>query len=84
LDVVLRTLAVLRSEPVVLGAVTAMVTVLLEPLASDPTLHVTFPLALVQVPPVNVPETNVAPDGSVSVNTTFVAFTGPLLVTGIV
>jgi hypothetical protein len=61
------------------GAVTTIVIVAVAPTASDPTLQVTVPEAWVQVPWVELAETNVTPGGRVSVTTTAVALFGPLL-----
>jgi hypothetical protein len=65
--------------PAVCGAFTTIVIVAVAPDASEPTLHVTLPEALVQGPRVELAETNVTPAGRVSVTTTAVAPFGPLL-----
>src|SRR5712664_1640369 len=78
------TLAVLlRVAPsaVVAGMPTTIVIVALALGASVPMVQVTVPLAWVQVPWVEVAETNVTPVGRVSVAVTPVACEGPLLVT---
>src|SRR5215831_12284755 len=67
------------NAPGVLGAVTTSVKVCCAPFASDATNgHVTTRPATVGV---GVPLTKVAPTGSVSVTTTFVAVEGPLFLT---
>ena len=70
--------AVLVMVPPVDGAVTVIVIVALAPLTSEPTAQVTVPEALVQVPWVELADTNVVPDGRVSTTVTPVALSGPL------
>jgi len=79
----LATLAVLVIVPAVLG-VTMIVMVALAPLASVPRLQVTVLPDRLQLPWLDVTETNVTLDGSVSLTLTFVAVPGPLLMTVIV
>src|ERR1700737_2973002 len=74
------TVAVLVMVPVAVGALTTMVIVALAPFASGPMLHVTVPEAWVQVPWVELAETNVTPAGRESVTTTPDAPSGPLFV----
>ena len=71
--------AVLLKVPADVG-VTAIVTVAFAPLFKLPRLQVTVAVPL-QVPWLGIAETKVAPAGSVSVTTTPVAVSGPLLVT---
>src|SRR5439155_354687 len=69
--------AVLVMVPAVAGAVALMVIVALAPDASEPTLQVTVPEALVQVPWVEVAEPKPTPEGRVSVTVAPVAASGP-------
>ena len=62
------------------GAFTTMVIVAVAPMASEPTMQVTVLEAWVQVPWVELAETNVTPAGRVSVTVVPVAPFGPLLV----
>ena len=74
------TLAVLAMVPVASGLRTAlMVTVTMEPGASDATLQVTVPLVTVQVPALAVTLTSVRESAVLSVRTTFCASEGPSL-----
>jgi hypothetical protein len=75
------TVALLVMTPPETGAVTAIVTVALDPLARPPRLHVTVPALWLQVPWVAVADTNVTPLGRVSVRVTPVAPLGPALLT---
>src|SRR5438132_520610 len=75
------TVALLVMVPAVAGAVALIVIVALAPEARGPTAQVTVPEALVQVPWVELADTNVTPEGSVSVTVAPVAASGPLLVT---
>src|SRR5579864_8712549 len=72
------TVAVLVMVPAVAGAVALIVKVALAPEASEPTLQVTVPEALVQP---ELAELKVTPDGRVSVTVEPVLALGPLLVT---
>ena len=76
--VVALTLAVLVTVPAVVGAVALMVMVALLPEARVPTLQVTVPELLAQVPCVELAETKVSPEGRVSVTVTPEAGLGPL------
>src|SRR5438309_29244 len=75
-----ETVAVLVILVALAGAFTTMVIVAVAPEASEPMLQVTVPEALVQVPWVELAETNVTPEGRVSVTVVPVAPFGPLLV----
>ena len=77
------TVAVLVIVPAAVGA-TAIVTVALDPFERVPILQVTVLPVLVQLPCVDVAETYVTLEGSVSISVTPVAVSGPLLVTVIV
>src|SRR6266436_2979639 len=72
------TVALLVMGPAVAGAVALIVIVEPAPEASEPTLQVTVPEALVQP---ELAETKVTPAGKVSETVTPVAGLGPLLVT---
>src|SRR5438105_3353068 len=74
------TVAVFVMLPPFAGAVALIVIEALAPEASEPTLQVTVPEALVQVPGVELADTKVTPVGRLSVTTTPVAGLGPLLV----
>src|SRR5258708_2421083 len=74
------TVAVLGMLPAVDGAAALMGMVELAPLARLPTVQVTVPAALTQVPWPAVAELKLTPAGRVSVTTTPVAGLGPLLV----
>src|SRR5437879_4503251 len=68
--------AVLVMVPAAVG-LTVIVIVALAPEASEPTAQVTVPEALVQVPWVELAETNVTPEGRVSVTVAPVPASGP-------
>jgi hypothetical protein len=72
------TVAVLVMVVGVAGAVALIVMFALAPLASEPTLQVTVPEALVQVPWEELADTKVTPEGSVSVTVAPVPASGPL------
>ena len=75
------TVAVSVTVPPAAGMVTTIVIFGAAPGASVGRVHVTVPPACVQVQPVPVALTNVAPGGSVSVTVMPVAWLGPLFVT---
>src|SRR5579859_3219306 len=74
--VVELTVAVFVSVPALVGVVTAIVTVIVLPLAIAPNVHVTV-AAPEQDPWLVVEETNVVPAGIVSTSCPFAVFTSP-------
>ena len=75
-----ETLAVFVMVPALFGATTSIVTAEIAPLFTWPKLQVTVPESSLHVPCVDFTDTNLVPDGRVSVKTTPAALFGPLLV----